>query len=115
MKPIKHNDDSIVQLMVRMPGWLKNRIAAHAEAQGVTMNKWAAGVLLRALEADQGIPEPPPARYPLPTTEESIRLVLRGETLFEPCGKAAPCEREEAGTSEVQGMTFCNHCHIRIQ
>lgn len=114
-KPIKHKDEAIVQLNVRMPGWLKNQIAKHCAEQGLTMNKWAAGVLLRASETGDGFPDPPPAEYPLPTAEESIRLILRGETLFEPCGKAAPCEREEVGVRKVDGMEFCNHCHIRVK
>jgi hypothetical protein len=114
-RPIKHRDDAVVQLMIRMPGWLKNKIAVHADGKNLSMNKWAAGILFRALQAEQGIPEPPPAKYPLPTLEESIRIQLRGDTLFEPCGKPAPCEREEAGTSTLQGMEFCNHCQVRIQ
>jgi len=112
---IRHKDDAVVQLMVRMPGWLKTRITDHSASMGLTMNKWAAGILLRAVESGEGFPEPPPAKYPLPTTEEAIRTYLRGETLFEPCGKAAPCERDEAGVSKLQGMSFCNHCQIRVE
>lgn len=113
-KPEKSRDDAIVQLLVRMPGWLKNKIAKRSAQEGVSMNKWAAAVLFRALTADS-FPAPPPAEYPLPTLEESIRIQIRGDSLFEPCGKPAPCEREEAGVSELQGMAFCNHCQVRIQ
>lgn len=114
-KPANHKENAIVQLHVRMPGWLKNKIAAHCEEKGMTMNAWAAAVLDRSVDLDRGFPEPPPAQYPLPTLEEQLRIRLRGDDPMEPCGRRAPCERNESGVREYSGMHFCNHCNIRVQ
>ena len=114
-RPVVANPDSVVQVSVRVPGWLKNRVAAEAAKRGLTINKWAAGVLLRAVESGEGFPEAPPAQVPLPSPDHVLRAYLSGEDVVEPCGKAAPCERAVAGVDVVDGMSFCRHCRIRVE
>ncbi len=114
-KPVVSRADSVVQVSVRMPGWLKNRIAVEAAENGESINRWAAGVLLRAVEAGEGFPEAPPAQTPLPSPDHVLRAYLSGEDLIEPCGKVAPCERVSHGVTVVDNMTFCNFCRIRVE
>ncbi len=114
-KPIVHDDDATVQLTVRMPGWLKNRIAEVSKSRNLTMNAWAALVLYRSAESGLGYPDPPPAQAAPPTAANLIEGHLLGEPRIEPCGKAAPCERWEAGTRRVVDAEFCNECGIRVE
>lgn len=114
-KPIKHRDDATVQLSVRMPGWLKNKVAEVAKSRNLTMNAWAALVLYRAAESGLGYPDPPPSPIAPPTTADLIEGSLLGEPRAEPCGAVAPCKRWEAGTRRVADAEFCNECGIRVE
>ncbi len=114
-KPVVSRSEAVVQVSVRMPGWLKNRVAAEAAKNGLSVNRWAAGVLFRAVESGEGFPEAPPAQVPLPSPDHVLRAYLRGEDVVEPCGKVAPCERASRGVTVVDKMAFCNFCHIRVE
>lgn len=112
-RPVRHGDDVRVQVSVRVPGWLKNRVADAAAAEGVSINTFCAGVLLRAVERGEGFPEPPPAQAPVPSPERVLRGFLTGEDVLEPCGRPYPCER--SGVTVVEGLAFCNECRIRVE
>ena len=109
---VKHADGATAVLYIRVPGWLKNEITEHCNTEGVSVTSWAANALKRAVEDDLGIPPSPPARAPLPTSMDVLRGYLSGEEVLEPCGKPAPCER--TGAIEVAGVSYCDHCNIRI-
>lgn len=113
-RPVEARSDAVVQVSVRVPGWLKNRVAAEAAENGLSINRWAAGVLLRAVESGEGFPEAPPAQVPLPSPDQVLRGYLSGEDVVEPCGQASPCERAVVGVDVVDGMSFCRACRIRV-
>lgn len=101
-------------MYARVPGWLHNLIVEAARSRGMSVNGWAAVVLMSAAEKDAGLPSPPIARAPVPSRADVVRDYLLGGTTLEPCGRPSPCERASAGTHKVGGLTFCNHCRIRI-
>lgn len=112
---VKSDPESVAVIYVRVPGWLKNAIADQCAKNAISVNRWAANILLRAYEEDHHIPEAPPAQAPLPTVTDVIRGYLTGETVLEPCGREAPCEREVAGAFRVAGVEYCNFCRIRVE
>lgn len=111
-KPVRHGDDVRVQVSVRVPGWLKNRVADAAEAEGVSINRFVAGVLLRTVEDREGFPVAPPARVALPSPGDVLRGSLSGESVLEPCGQPSPCGRREVVV--LEGMGFCDVCRVRV-
>jgi hypothetical protein len=113
-KKIDYSDEQQAVVYVRVPGWLKNLINEAAEDKGMTVNGWAAVVLMSAAEKDAGLPPPPIARAPVPTRADAVRDYLLGETTLEPCGRRTPCERATAGTHTVGGLEFCNFCRVRV-
>ena len=92
---------------------MKNRIADAAAKEGLSINRWASGVLLRAAETSEGFPVAPPAAVPLPSPERVLRGLLTGEETLEPCGRPYPCER--TGVTILDGMSFCNECRVRVE
>ncbi len=110
--PERYRDTTTAVVYVRVPGWLKNEITEHAREAGLSINAWAANILMRGLEGEIGLPEPPRAEYPVATPQQVIGDYLRGEDTVEPCGKPAPCER--TGTFTVSGFEFCEVCRIRL-
>ena len=112
-RPVRHSDDARVQVSVRVPGWLKNRVADAAGREGVSINTWCAGLFVRGVEGSEGFPEPPPAQAPVPSPERVLRGFLTGEDVLEPCGRPYPCER--SGVTVVEGLAFCVECRIRVE
>jgi len=78
------------------------------------MNKYTAHVLFAAL-LEKKYPDAPPAAGPKPTSEDVVRDYIIGTETLEPCGRVAPCERAESGTSLVDGGEWCNFCGIRVE
>lgn len=113
-KPRTYQNDTVTHLQIRMPGWLHNQIKDEAARRGLSMNKYAAHVLFQAI-LDQDYPEAPRSKFPKPDPGEIIRGYLAGETVYEPCGRPAPCERQKAGTTWVEGGEWCNECGIRVE
>lgn len=114
MPRVVHRDDATAVLYVRVPGWLKNRVAILADEEGVSLNSWVANAVNRCVEEGFGLPPAPPARAATPGVREVLDAYFHGDSLIEPCGRPAPCERAEAGTYEVGGLVFCEFCRIRI-
>lgn len=107
------NDD--YHLILRVPGWFKNQIIDLAETNKVSVNQWILAALRAAALEQRGIPEPPQARAPLPTTIDQIRAYAEGERLTLPCGKMGT---ECAGTTDARPLgthLYCPECNIRVQ
>lgn len=101
-------------LHVKVPGWLKNQIVRHCEGKGIGLNAWAVEALQAALRQDMGLPEPPPARAPLPTVADQIRQWAAGEKVVTPCGRVGECAATNGETWEHDRMVFCKECGIRV-
>lgn len=104
------NPDGEYQLVVRVPGWLKNQIIAHCKKHKLSLNEWMASRLYADLLADKGIAEPPPAAAPLPTPAHQIRAWATGEKLMQPCGRT-DCAPE---LEYVANIPYCKECKIRV-
>lgn len=100
-------------IQVRIPGWLKNDIIDHCAKLECSLNAWLVEAIQAALRSDRGLPEPPQARAPLPTTADQIRAWAVGERLIMPCGKQQ-CSADQGGTWVHDGMGFCRECNIRV-
>ena len=102
-------------VILRVPGWFKNQIIDLAESNGVSVNQWLLSAIRSAVLEQQGVPEPPQARAPLPTTVDQIRAYAEGERLTLPCGKVGT---ECAGTTDARPLgthLYCPECNIRVQ
>lgn len=107
--------DSDHHVVLRVPGWFKNQIIDLAADSNVSVNQWILAALRAAVLDQQGVPEPPQARAPLPTTVDQIRAYAEGEKLILPCGKMGT---ECAGTTSAQRLgthLYCPECNIRVQ
>lgn len=101
-------------IQVRIPGRLKNEIISLAAEQNCSVNIWITQILESAVRAKKGIPEPPPARAPLPTVRDELRAYLKGEKLLTPCGREGSCTGTETPPMLVDGLGFCSECSIRV-
>ena len=112
--PQPANPDTMNYIQVRLPGWLKNEIITHCEKLDCSLNAWLVESLQAALRADRGLPEPPQARTPMPTTADQIRAWAVGDRLTMPCGKKDSCPAWDGETWDHDGMGFCHSCGIRV-
>lgn len=112
-KPTVAETDAECNLVVRIPGWLKNDIHALCADLSVSMNQWALSVLRDAVRASRGLPEPPPAKVGLPTPADQIRAWAAGEKIMMPCGLLEPCPG--LSPDEFAKMGFCPECQIRVR
>ena len=101
--------DGKYNIVLTIPGWLKNDIIKHCKVQGVGINEWATACLLTALREGKGLPPAPPPMKALPTQIEQLRAYLSGETLIQPCGKT-DCDPT---FEQLQNMKFCTKCGVR--
>ena len=113
-RPIKavHKDQEY-NLVVQVPGWLKNELIAYCEGLGTSLNQWVVTMLREALREGRGLPPAPPARAPLPGLDEQIRAWAVGDKILMPCGKPAPCPGDTP--IELAGFEYCNECGIRVR
>ncbi len=113
-KAKRYPDHAVVQLILNMPGRVRNDLVDHVESIGSTLNEWCGIVIRKALEEEQGLPPVPPPSAPKPTKVDILRQYLTGDTVLEPCGKPYPCQRETT-ESEFHGqLEFCGHCRIKV-
>lgn len=105
-------EDHQYNLVLRIPGWFKNELVDFCAEQGVSMNQWAISAIRDAMMAGKGIPEPPPAKVPLPGLDDQIRLWAAGERIMMPCGRFDECPGSDS--RKLGGMRFCPECNIRI-
>ncbi len=106
--------DSVVNISVQIPGWLKNDILDLTEKLEVPVGSWVVAQLLRATREGNGLPPVAEPHGPLLTPEEMIRLYARGETIMSPCGTPGVCEGQTMERELVGGMEFCSVCRIRF-
>jgi hypothetical protein len=106
--------DSDVNLAVRVPGWLKNEVVEYLEGSGESLSQWFVSVLQRALREGWGVPEPPRAVRPLPSTGDEVRAWAAGDRLLGPCGEPADGCVGVRERFEVSGLVFCSGCSIRL-
>jgi hypothetical protein len=103
-------------LQVRLPATIKNAIIDRCEALQCSLNAWMVEALQKALRDELGLPEPPPAKTPLPTPADMIRQWAVGEPVLMPCGATEPCPAVTAdGVWVHDHMGFCTTCGIRVQ
>ena len=99
--------DGKYNLIVQIPGWLKNEILEACD--GARINQWVSAVLVQAVRESRGLPPVPEPSAPRPTTADELRAYLTGEKLLQPCGKT-DCAPE---WQQVQNMEFCKKCGVR--
>lgn len=101
--------DGKYNIVLTIPGWLKNQILEHCATIESSINDWATSRLLLALREDKGLPPVPEATNPIPTTADQIRAWATGQKLLQPCGQT-DCQPE---WQQLQNMKFCSKCGIR--
>ncbi len=110
-KPQKSRQpDKWSEVHIRLKGSLKNELIDYSRRHDLSVGQVVNYAIFLLLQEDKGIPTPGTAQYSLPTMEESIVAYMKGETLLQPCGQVS-CTMQ---LTELDGMTFCNTCNIRI-
>jgi len=113
-KPIRaESPDSSYNLVIRIPGRLKNQILDHCSSVGAPLNAWIVSLILAGLRDAHELPPPPPAAAPLPTIDEVLRSYVLGERIIMPCGKPGPCPGEDP--IKLGGVDYCPECSIRVR
>jgi hypothetical protein len=113
-KPRKSKPDKPAVIVLRLPGHLKNSLIDHARRKGVPYTNWAVHALRAQMDADLGVPPPPPAVAPLPTQVDQLHAYLRGEKLLLPCGREGTSCPGTLNPESVAGYYFCPECRIRV-
>lgn len=108
-------DEGMNYFHIRLPGWLKNQVIEVTKKNNTNVNGWITEVIRRGLREEWGLPEPPPAVAPLPTTADQIRLWVSGEKILTPCGKVNTCFGTQNEPYRHSGMSFCKECDIRVE
>lgn len=125
-KPLRHKPDANAVVYVRVPGWVKNACLDAARSSGMTVNAWAASVLIEASRVasretahDTSHHDTPHDTTPhgtphdTPTLVDTISSWIMGSPLVAPCGKAWPCPASER-TDEAAGLHYCSECGVRV-
>ncbi len=113
-KPRKSNEDQPAVIVLRLPGKYKNRLIEHAERVGVPYTSWCVETLVRAMDAEQGLPEPPRASAGIPTQLESLHAYLNGERLLLPCGREGDSCAGTLSPDRLGSSLYCPECRIRV-
>lgn len=128
-KPLRHKPDANAVVYVRVPGWVKNACLDAATSAGMTVNAWAASVLIEASRItshetthdttlhdtphDTSHHTPHDTPHDTPTLVETLSSWITGSPLVAPCGKAWPCPASER-TDEAAGLHYCSECGVRV-
>ena len=110
----KYPDHATVQVILNMPGRVRNELADYVKTIGSSMNEWCGVVIRKALEEAQGLGPVPPPAAPKPERVDILRQYLTGEAVLEPCGKPYPCEREDVDPEFHGAVEFCGYCRIKV-
>lgn len=113
-KPRKSRADKPITVVLSMPGHVKNRMIDHARKLGVPYTNWAVHALIAQMDAEAGVPAPPPAVAPIPTQVEQLHAYLRGERLTLPCGREGTSCPGTVSPERIGGYGFCPECRIRV-
>jgi hypothetical protein len=113
-RPKQAKPDTLNYVAFKVPGALKNEMRAFCTKKKMTMSSWLIELAKTAMREDRGIPEPPPARAPIPTAEDEIRAYMLGEKVMTPCGKSQDECLVGVKDSLHSGMKFCV-CGIRVE
>ena len=105
-KPAKPGET--VNMIVRVPGWLKNQIYAQLEQQNLSMNDW----MMHAIHQQLHHGDERPQSKKLADAAEVISDYLGGRETLSPCGRLYPCE--DLVVRHIGAFTYCDTCHIRI-
>lgn len=111
-RPVESRPGAPAVLHVQLPPELKNAVVEAARHAGMSVTGWVANALLLAVRHGLALPDPPPARHPLPTPADVVASYVTGERLLGPCGKGWPCDAAEA-VEELGGIGWCR-CGIRV-
>lgn len=103
------SDDELHQVCVRIPGWLKGRVLAICEREGISINSFFSNAVRVAERSDRGLPSPPEGRSN-PTIADVIASYATGEKLTKPCGRIR-CDQRLV---TLDGVPFCDECGIRV-
>ena len=102
-------------LHVWMPQWVKDLVAAAADAEGVSMSQYCAVQLSRCARDTIGLPKPPDPVAPPPTVADVLKSYVAGETkLIGSCGEAWPCGYSPDKAHWIGDFEFCHLFHVRI-
>ncbi len=112
-EPVVSEGVGLVQLCVRVPGWLKGRVVESAGVCGVSVGDWVGGVLLGAVSGDGGLPVVSSGSV-FPSSDVVLRGLLSGEVVVEPCGEPFPCVGRGVDGVVVGGLEFCGVCGLRV-
>ena len=97
-------------IKVRLLGEQKNTIIDYARANNLSVNQLILYAVLDFINNQKGIPSPGSSQYAKTTYEDVISAYVRGERLFEPCGKTE-CDKK---ITVISGMEFCTTCNFRV-
>jgi hypothetical protein len=97
-------------ITLSLTGEQKNELIDYAEKIDVSLNALILYASLMFVRAERGIPEPGPSQFAKASLDDVLTAYLRGEKLFQPCGKQ---ECDQVPT-EISGMEFCKTCNLRI-
>lgn len=102
-------DDAPHQVCVRIPGWLKGRVLAICEREGISVNAFVSNAIRQSERAGRGLPSPPEGRA-MPTVADALAAYASGARLTMPCGRTR-CDQRLV---RLDGSEFCDECGIRV-
>jgi len=102
-------DDEPHQVCVRVPGWLKGRVLAICERDGISVNAFVSNAIRESERAGRGLPSPPEGRA-MPTVADALAAYASGARLTMPCGRTR-CDQRLV---RLDGTDFCDECGIRV-
>ena len=95
---------------VRLLGAQKNTIIDYARETKVSVNQLVLYAVLDFINNKKQIPSPGSAQYAKASFEDVITAYVRGERLYQPCGKIE-CNQQ---ITVISNMEFCKTCNLRI-
>jgi hypothetical protein len=113
-QPQRHPEHVDALLSIRVPGWLKNEIADQAAAAGVSISSYLGAIVHRVARRDLGMPDPPPAKAPVPDVSDVLRAYATGQPILTPCGQRETCQGLDMEAVKIGSVRFCAACDIRL-
>lgn len=97
-------------MKIRLLGEQKNTIIDYARANDLSVNQLILYAVLDFINNQKGIPSPGQAQYAKSTLDDVLSAYVRGEKLYQPCGKIE-CDKQ---ITIISNMEFCKTCNFRI-